>query len=175
MTRALVILVGVAALAGCAGSHAASRSAVAPQTRHESQALAAEWPRGTPEGFAARIAGGRYFAGLVEDPAHNTVRLNLVHAPRSIIERLRAAYPETYVIASNDAPRTWAFVTHLQRSHAWFALKSKGIDVNEVGPSQDGHLRIGVSSSVAAAQAYFDRRYGPNLIRAFHAEPGSLI
>jgi hypothetical protein len=132
-------------------------------------------PPGTPDGCAERIAGGRYFAGLFHDPATATVHLNLVHAPQSIIHRLRAAYPDTYVINSNHALHTWAFVTHLQRSHAWFALKSKGIDVNEVGPTQDGHLRIGVSSSVAAAQAYFDKRYGPNVIRVIHAEPGELL
>jgi hypothetical protein len=125
--------------------------------------------------YAEKIAGAAHvFAGVVVDDPDNTVHLNLVHAPQSVIDELRARHPNTYVI-NNDAPRTWRAVTQLQKALKWKALAARGIDVVMSGPTQDGHLRVGVTSSVAKAQAYFDRKYGPNVIRVVHAEPAVAL
>lgn len=122
-------------------------------------------------GDAERVAGAAHvFAGDRIDDDANTVILNLVHAPKSVLAELRTRHPGVYVI-HNDAPRTWHFVTQLQQSLDWAAWKARGIHIVMMGPTGDGYLRVGVTTDVAKAQAAFDATYGPGLIRVIHAEP----
>lgn len=127
-------------------------------------------------GYAERVAGAAHvFAGLTVDDPTDTVHLNLVHAPRSLIAKLRAAFPRTYVI-DNHAPRTWHDVTRLQKElNRKALLANHGIDMVMSAPTQNGHLRVGVRSSVAKAQVFFDRKYGTGVIRVVHAEPGVAL
>jgi hypothetical protein len=62
-------------------------------------------------------------------------------------------------------------VVRLQRKLLVKPLAAKGIDMEGSYPTQDGHVRVGVSTSVAKAQAYFDRTYGPDAIQVHHANP----
>jgi hypothetical protein len=128
-----------------------------------------------PVSYAKQVAGEtRYFAGVVDDPDHQIMHLNLVHAPTSIIRRIQTAFPDTFTI-NNDAARSWGFVLALQHAIHGFNWKAAGVDIVESWPDQTGHLHIGVSSNVARAQALVNRKYGPGVVRVSHAEPGSLI
>jgi hypothetical protein len=124
--------------------------------------------------YAETVAGAAHvYAGDRVDDAANQVVVYLVHAPESVLAELRARHPGIYVI-HNDAPRTWHAVTQLQKSLDFRALKSKGIDLVSSGPTGTGYLQVGVSSSVAKAQAYFDAKYGRGVVRVEHAEPVTL-
>lgn len=100
----------------------------------------------------------------MDDP-ENTVTIYLAHAPRSLVARLEAAHPGIYVV-HDDAPRPRHAVTRLMKSFDWNVLKPEGIRVVAIGPSEDGYLRVGVTSDVAKAQQRLDAIYGRNLIRA---------
>jgi hypothetical protein len=121
--------------------------------------------------YAETAAGASHvYAGDRVDDAANQVVVYLVHASASVLAELRTRHPGIYVI-HNDAPRTWHAVTQLQKSLDWRALKAKGIDIVSSGPTGAGYLQVGVSSSVAKAQAYFDAKYGRGVVRVEHAEP----
>jgi hypothetical protein len=113
---------------------------------------------------AARIAGRAYYTGAVIDDSANKVMIYLASAPPSVIDQLQAAHPGIYVI-HDDAPRPRSAVTKLQNSLDWKALRSQGVDVVSTGPTEDGYLRVGVTSDVASAQTKLDALYGPNVIR----------
>jgi len=117
---------------------------------------------------AKRIGGG-YYSGAVVNDASGTVTLYLASAPDSVIKRLHALHPGVYVI--QDAPRSRSAVTKLANELDVAALKAMGIDVTVWGPTEDGHLRVGVNSDVATAQAKLDALYGKGVIRVVHAEP----
>jgi hypothetical protein len=114
---------------------------------------------------AAHVFGG----DSIDDDA-NTVILHLVHAPKSVLETLRARHPGIYVI-HNDAPHTSHYLTRIERSIDFAAWKARGIDITSIGPTEDGHLQVGVDTSVAKAQAALDATFGPGLIRVVHEEP----
>jgi hypothetical protein len=121
--------------------------------------------------YAETVTGASHvYAGDRVDDAANQVVVYLVHAPGSVLAELRTRHPGIYVI-HNDAPRTWHAVTQLQKSLDWRALKAKGIDIVSSGPTGTGYLQVGVSSSVAKAQAFFDAKYGRGVVRVEHAEP----
>ncbi len=122
-------------------------------------------------GDAERIAGAAHvFAGdRVDDPT-DTVILHLVHAPQSVVDALNAAHPGTYVIY-NGAPRTYHDVRVLQNSLDWPAWKAKGVRIVSTGPTENGHLQVGVTSNVANAQALFDAAYGRGVVKVVHGEP----
>ncbi|HEY2354678.1 MAG TPA: hypothetical protein VGH79_07265 [Gaiellaceae bacterium] len=175
---AVTVVISVVALAGCGGSRFASSPGLAgAQYRHGR--LAPQVPHLTtaldPISYAERVAGdNRYFAGVVDDPHHGTVHLNLVHAPQSLITRLRAAYPDTFVV-DNNAPRTWGFVLGLQRATHSSYWKAHGVDIVESWPNQYGSLHVGVTSNVAVAQALFDVKYGPGVVHVSRAEPATPV
>ena len=122
-------------------------------------------------GYAERIAGAAHvLSGVAVDDNANTVIVHLVHAPRSVLAHLRARHPGIYVI-HNAAPRSLHAVMQIAHEIDPGALKTRGIDVVQWGPTQDGYLQVGVSSKVAAAQAFFDAKYGEGIIRVVHAEP----
>jgi hypothetical protein len=157
MKRALGWLLPLAlVLAGCAGvSLASSRSG-------GSQAAAS---------YAERVAGRAHvFAGDRVDSETGSVVVYLVHAPRSVIDALNARYPRVYVI-ENNAPRTFSAIARIQRSIDSGALSVRGININFDAPTGTGHLLVGVSSDVPAAQAYFDATYGRGVVRVSHMEP----
>ena len=112
---------------------------------------------------AQRVAGQKYYAGVVVNDPANTVTVYLAHAPRSILHRLSATHPGSYVI-HNDAPRSLRAVKRLMRSFDPNALKAQGITVSGYGPTQDGYLQVGITSHVAEAQAKLNALYGPNII-----------
>jgi hypothetical protein len=51
------------------------------------------------------------------------------------------------------------------------SLKARGIDLVEWGPTEDGYLRVAVSSDVAKARAAFDAAFGPDVVRVVKGEP----
>jgi hypothetical protein len=121
--------------------------------------------------YAEAVTGASHvYAGDRVDDAANQVVVYLVHAPESVLAELRARHPGIYVI-HDDAPRTWHAVTQLQKSLDFRALEAKGIDLVSSGPTGTGYLQVGVSSSVAKAQKFFDAKYGRGVVRVEHAEP----
>ena len=121
--------------------------------------------------YAEQVAGDAHvFSGVAVDDDSNTVIVHLVHAPESVLAELRARHPGIYVI-HNGAPRTLRDVRRIADDIDPIALKAEGIHLVEWGPTQDGHLQVGVSSDVAAAQAFFDAKYGTGIIRVVHADP----
>jgi hypothetical protein len=125
--------------------------------------------------YAERVAGAAHvFSGVAVDDDANTVIVHLVHAPESVLAELRRRHPGIYLI-HNDAPRSLHAVKVVAGEIDPRALRAKGIVVVQWGPTQDGHLNVGVSSSVAKAQAYFDSRYGHGLVRVSHAEPAHAL
>jgi len=113
---------------------------------------------------ALRIVPEAYYTGEeVNDPS-NTVTVWLARAPKSIVARLKAARPGTYVIR-DDAPRTRRAVLKLMRSFSFDKLKGQGIEITGFGPTQNGYLQVGVSGGVAEAQAKLDAIYGRGVIR----------
>ena len=108
----------------------------------------------------------------VNDAANQDI-VYLAHAPQSIIDRLNAAHPGTYVI-HNDAPRTHETLMRLENSFDFEILKPEGIQVFSVGPSVDGYLEVGVSSNVAEAQEKLDGIYGRNVVHVFKGEAAML-
>jgi hypothetical protein len=165
-TLAIALVAVSVAAAGCASAHRASSPACvgnclwARQGRLDAAA-----------DYAKRVAGAVHvLAGVrVDDPA-NKVILYLTRAPQSVIAKLQAAHPGTYVIR-NGAPRTWRQVVALQRSIDWSAWEAKGVHIHQTGPTGTGYLQVGVSSNVQRAQALFDAAYGRGVVRVFHAEP----
>ena len=125
--------------------------------------------------YAERVAGAAHvLSGVAVDDNANTVIVNLAHAPESVLAELRARHPGIYVI-HNDAPRSLHAVMSIAHEIDPGALKTKGIDVVQWGPTQDGYLQVGVSSNVAKAQTFFDAKYGKGIIRVVHAEPAHGI
>lgn len=121
-------------------------------------------------GHAERVAGAAHvFTGVVIDDPNDQVIVYLSHAPQSVIDKLEHGRPGTYVI-HNDAPRTLHAVMEIDHKIKPAALKAQGIHVVEWGPTQTGYLRVGVTSHVAKAQAYFDAKYGRGVVRVFHGE-----
>jgi hypothetical protein len=122
-------------------------------------------------GYAERVAGAAHvFSGVAVDDDANTVIVHLTRAPESVLAELRARHPGIYVI-HNDAPRSLHAVMTIAHEIDPRALKTKGIAVVQWGPTQDGYLQVGVSSSVAKAQAFFNSKYGSGIVRVVHAEP----
>jgi hypothetical protein len=121
--------------------------------------------------YAERVAGAAHvFSGVAVDDNANTVIVHLVRAPESVLAELRAHHPGIYVIR-NDAPRSLHDVMKFAHELDPGALKTKGIDVVQWGPTQNGYLQVGVSSNVATAQAFFDAKYGEGVVHVVHAEP----
>lgn len=119
---------------------------------------------------ANSIAGGSYFTGAAVDTTADTVTVYLHNAPQSVIDKLQAAHPGTYVI-HNDAPATLSSLLQLKDSINPFALRADGIDVVSFGPTVDGHLAVGVSSDVATARSELDSKYPGGLIQVTRSEP----
>jgi hypothetical protein len=119
---------------------------------------------------AQRIDGRDYYAGAIIHADTNSVELYLAAAPQSVINKLEAEHPGTYVI-HNDAPHTSSALLKLEADFDDAALRSQGIDVTEYGPTADGYLQVGVTSNVAAAQSKLDEIYGPNVVRVYRGEP----
>jgi hypothetical protein len=113
---------------------------------------------------AHRLVGPRYYTGVVVSDATNSVIVYLAHAPQSILQRLNATHPGTYVIR-NHAPRPLSAVMKLMHSFNPNALKPQGITISGYGPTQDGYLQVGVTNHVAQAQAKLNALYGHNIIR----------
>lgn len=183
---AAVLLAAVTvAVAGCASSGSARRPAghiAHPGTGHptprsscRSHCTPANQPAlDAAASYAERVAGDAHvFAGDRVDDTANTVIVYLANAPQSVIDQLRSRHPDVYVI-HNGAPRTLHSVMTIAHEIDPTALKSKGIDVVEWGPTQDGYLRVGVTSQIARAQAYFDAKYGRGVVRVFHGEPATF-
>lgn len=123
--------------------------------------------------YAQQVAGAAhcYAGSAVDDPA-NKVIVYLVHAPASVLDALHALHPETYVI-HNDAPRTLRDVVALQNSIDWSAWKAHGIDIVSTGPTETGYLQVGVTTSVAKAQAAFDEKFGRGVVRVVKGQIAS--
>lgn len=101
---------------------------------------------------AQSVSGGTYYAGSMLDDSANVVDLYLVNAPQTLIDQLNTLHPGMYQI-HNNAPATLVQLMALQKSLPVDALASQGVDVTRVGPTADGHLIVGVSSNLAAAQS----------------------
>jgi hypothetical protein len=119
---------------------------------------------------ASGIAGDSYFTGTSVDTTAGTVAVYLDNAPKSVIDRLQASHPGTYVI-HNDAPATMSRLLQLKSSINPFSLRAEGVDVVSFGPTVDGHLAVAVSSDVATARAKLDSMYGSGIIQVTSSEP----
>jgi hypothetical protein len=93
----------------------------------------------------------------------------LAGAPPQLLEEIEALHPGVCVI-HNDAPHTLSQLLDVMHSID-LPVRSRGIHVNQIGPRNDGYLWVGVSSDIAAAQAWFEAEYGLGLFRFFAAEP----
>ena len=58
----------------------------------------------------------------------------------------------------------------LQKSLSWPAWKARGVDIVSSGPTQDGHLQVGVTGDRAKAQAAFDAKYGRGVVQVVKGE-----
>jgi hypothetical protein len=119
---------------------------------------------------ARRVVGEAHYTGCRLRQESETVELWLRDAPPEVLHELEAIHPDVYAI-HNDAPRTFNELLELMHSIDLSALRSQGIEVNRIGPRNEGHLGVGVSSDVAAAQAWFEAEYDDGLFRVFAAEP----
>jgi hypothetical protein len=119
---------------------------------------------------ARRVVGEAHYTGCRLRQESETLELWLCDAPPQVLRELEAIHPGVYAI-HNDAPRTFNELLELMHSIDLSALRSRGIEVNQIGPRNEGHLGVGVSSDVAAAQAWFEAEYDDGLFRVFAAEP----
>jgi hypothetical protein len=168
----LVVLVTLSAGAGTAG---------ASHDRYTTSSQAASsTPPNQPVLDAAAddaraIAGDAYYSNAVVDNQANTVTVYLAHAPQAVIDRLIAAQPSTYVI-DNTAAFSEAMVLKLEdaiggRIPAWAAA---GVRIRSLRPTLDGHLEVGVDSSVADAASRLGAQYGRALRVVQDTEPTYL-
>jgi hypothetical protein len=119
---------------------------------------------------ARRVAGEAHYTGCRLRQESETVELWMCDAPSQVLQELEAIHPNVYLI-HNDAPRTLSELLKLMHSIDLFALRSRGIEVNRIGPETDGYLLVGVGTDIAAAQAWFEAAYGDDLLRVIAAEP----
>jgi hypothetical protein len=119
---------------------------------------------------ARRVVGEAHYAGCRLRHQSETVELWLCDAPSEVLQELGALHPGVYAI-HNDPPHTLAELLGLMHSIDLSGLRSQGIEVNQIGPRNDGYLGVGVGSDIAAAQAWFEAEYGDGLFRVFAAEP----
>jgi hypothetical protein len=120
--------------------------------------------------YAEQVAGDAHvFAGVAVDDDANKTIVYLVQPPQSVLDQLRARHPGIYVF--RNAPHTLSSITALQKSIDWSYWKARGIDITLIGPTQTGYLRVGVMKHVAQAQAAFDAKYGPGIVRVVKQGP----
>jgi len=119
---------------------------------------------------ARRVAGEAHYTGCRLRQESETVELWMCDAPSQVLQELEAIHPDVYLI-HNDAPRTLSELLKLMHSIDLFALRSRGIEVNRIGPETDGYLLVGVGTDIVAAQAWFEAAYGDDLFRVTAAEP----
>jgi len=119
---------------------------------------------------ARRVAGDAHYTGCRLRQESETVELWMCDAPSQVLQELEAIHPNVYLI-HNDAPRTLSELLKLMHSIDLFALRSRGIEVNRIGPETDGYLLVGVGTDIVAAQAWFEAAYGDDLFRVTAAEP----
>lgn len=186
MRRRRLAVAGLLLVAAAGGTALALRPAGSPGAgAHSLTSVASQRGPGSPGSTPAnqpaldaaanqaRKIGGTYYSGAVVNDASGTVTVYLARAPDSVVERLRALHPGVYVI--RDAPRSRNAVTKLANGLDLAALEAMGIDVTVWGPTEDGHLRVGVAGHVATAQAKLDALYGKGVVRVVHAEPVRLL
>jgi hypothetical protein len=121
-------------------------------------------------GDARRVAGEAHYTGCRLRQESETVELWMCDAPSQVVQELEAIHPGVYVI-HNDAPNTLSELLKLMHSIDLSALRSRGIEVNRIGPETDGYLLVGVGTDIAAAQAWFEAEYSDDLFRFIAAEP----
>ena len=115
-------------------------------------------PQTMPGGLSAR----RTTPDVGVRPESETLELWLCDAPPQVLQELEATRPGVYVI-HNDAPHTLSELLELMHSIDLPGLRSQGINVNQVGPTNDGFLRVGVGTDIAGAQAGFEAEYDDGL------------
>lgn len=121
-------------------------------------------------GDARRIAGEAHYTGCRLRQELEAVELWMCDAPSQILQEVEAIHPNAYLI-HNDAPHALSELLNLMHSIDLFALRSRGIEVNRIGPETDGYLLVGVGTDIVAAQAWFEAAYGDDLFRFIAAEP----
>jgi hypothetical protein len=119
---------------------------------------------------ARRVAGEAHYTGCRLRQESESVELWMSDAPSQVLQELDAIHPGVYVI-HNDAPRTLSELLKLMHSIDLVALRSRGIEVDQIGPETDGYLLVGVGTDVAAAQAWFESECGDDPFRFIAAEP----
>lgn len=121
-------------------------------------------------GDAKKIVGDAHYTGCRVCPESESLELWLCDAPSRVLHDLEAIRPGVYVI-HNDAPHTLSELLERMHSIDLRGLRSRGINVNQIGPRNDGYLWVGLGTDIAVAQAWFEAEYGPGLFRFFTAEP----
>jgi hypothetical protein len=118
---------------------------------------------------ARKLVGEAHYTGCRVRQESEALELWLFNAPSHVLQELEAIRPGVYLI-HNDAPRPRTVVDDLRDSFDWATMKSDGIEATSVGPSEDGHLLVGVMSDVPTAQAKLDAIYGAEVARVFYRE-----
>jgi hypothetical protein len=121
-------------------------------------------------GDARRVAGEAHYTGCRLRQESETVELWMRDAPSQVLQELEAIHPHAYLI-HNDAPHTLSELLKLMHSIDLSALRSRGIEVNRIGPETDGYLLVGVGTDIAVAQAWFEAEYRDELFRFIMVEP----
>src|SRR6478735_7435931 len=106
-------------------------------------------------GDARRVAGEAHYTGCRLRQELEAVELWMCDAPSQVLQELEAIHPNVYLI-HNDAPRTLSELLKLMHSIDLLALRSRGIEVNRIGPDTDGYLLVSVATDIAASQAWFE-------------------
>lgn len=115
-----------------------------------------------------RLVAGEYYTGLVNHHHLGTCEVYLAKAPESVLSRLRAMHPGVYVI-HNDAPRSLGEIEEIIEGIDVPALRGGGMSIHQIGPTQQGYVRVAVERDAPAAQAKLDEMLGPDVVRVVEA------
>jgi len=118
---------------------------------------------------ARRVAGAAHYTGCHVHQESETLELWLFNAPPEVLQELEAIRPGVYVI-HNDATHPLSELLTVQRSINLGAMRSLGIQVTKFGPRNDGYIWVEVITDLAAARAWFEAEYGPDLFRFYAPE-----
>ena len=118
-------------------------------------------------GDAKRTVGDAHYTGCRVRPESETLELWLCDAPPEILQELDAIRPGVYLI-HNNAPHTLRELLELMHSIDLRGLRSRGINVNQIGPRNDGYLWVGVGTDIAVGASLVRGRVRPRPVSLLH-------
>jgi hypothetical protein len=112
-----------------------------------------------------RPVAGEYYTGLVNHHHLGTCEVYLANAPESVIDQLRGIHPGVYVL-HNDAPRSLNEMEEIIERIDMPALREA---------TQHGYVHVAVETDAPAAQAKFDKMFGPDVVRVVEEPMARLL